>query len=297
VTTVPNMALTEISGMEEFWRSLTSTYSPKTLLISGSLLVQAAAYVSCSLPSAIFDFIPALTKYRYQPSKKPTWDAYMKCLKLAAFTHCCFIYPAALSLHFVFGLDSMPISWESMPRWYITLAKLIASLYIEDTWHYFLHRLLHSPMLYKSIHKQHHVFLSPFGLTAESAHPLENMIVGAGFLIPVLLFCDHLSFFWLWMALRTGQACDAHSGYNLWNPLWLLPFYGGSFYHDFHHSHMVGNYASSFTHWDAIFGTDKDFKKYLAEKELKGTGFEKFKDYSTKPSIFNRSEKSKRHDD
>jgi sterol desaturase/sphingolipid hydroxylase (fatty acid hydroxylase superfamily) len=53
----------------------------------------------------------------------------------------------------------------------------------------------------------------------------------------------------------------------MWNPLWLLPFYGGSLYHDFHHSNFTGNYSSSFTHWDKIFGTDRDFKRNQLEKK------------------------------
>ncbi len=33
---------------------------------------------------------------------------------------------------------------------------------IEDTWHYFAHRLLHHPKLYKHVHKFHHTVPAPF---------------------------------------------------------------------------------------------------------------------------------------
>lgn len=53
------------------------------------------------------------------------------------------------------------------------------------------------------------------------------------------------------------------SGYDIpLNPLNLIPFYAGSRHHDFHHMNFIGNYASTFTWWDRIFGTDSQFTAY-----------------------------------
>jgi sterol desaturase/sphingolipid hydroxylase (fatty acid hydroxylase superfamily) len=38
---------------------------------------------------------------------------------------------------------------------------------------------------------------------------------------------------------------------------------GSASYHDFHHTHNVGNYSSFFQIWDTIFGTNKSYFKYL----------------------------------
>ena len=46
---------------------------------------------------------------------------------------------------------------------------------LEDTWNYFQHRTLHNKRIYKYIHKVHHHFQAPFGLTAEYLHPVENL--------------------------------------------------------------------------------------------------------------------------
>ncbi|KAF3818516.1 hypothetical protein GH733_011933, partial [Mirounga leonina] len=52
-------------------------------------------------------------------------------------------------------------------------------------------------------------------------------------------------------------------GYDIpLNPLNLIPFYAGSRHHDFHHMNFIGNYASTFTWWDRIFGTDSQFTAY-----------------------------------
>lgn len=59
------------------------------------------------------------------------------------------------------------------------------------------------------------------------------------------------------------------SGYDIpLNPLHLVPFYAGARFHDFHHMNFIGNYASTFTWWDRIFGTDSQFIAYK-EKEKK----------------------------
>lgn len=58
---------------------------------------------------------------------------------------------------------------------YVLLGQLFVCLVLEDTWHYFVHQLLHHRRLYKYIHKVHHSFQAPFGMVAEYAHPLETM--------------------------------------------------------------------------------------------------------------------------
>lgn len=52
----------------------------------------------------------------------------------------------------------------------------------------------------------------------------------------------------------------------------FLDFYSvfpGARFHDFHHLNFTGNYASTFTWWDKIFGTDKQFKEFYAKQEGK----------------------------
>ena len=50
----------------------------------------------------------------------------------------------------------------------------------------------------------------------------------------------------------------------------LPPFLPGARFHDFHHMNFNGNYSSTFTWWDKIFGTDKQFNEYM-EKEMAKT--------------------------
>uniref|UniRef100_A0A8D0GEJ0 Methylsterol monooxygenase 1 n=1 Tax=Sphenodon punctatus TaxID=8508 RepID=A0A8D0GEJ0_SPHPU len=89
---------------------------------------------------------------------------------------------------------------------------------------------------------------SPFGMQAEYAHPLETIILGMGFFIGIIVFCNHVILLWAWVICRLMETIDVHSGYDIpLNPLHLLPFYAGAQFHDFHHMNFVGNYASTFT--------------------------------------------------
>ena len=55
------------------------------------------------------------------------------------------------------------------------------------------------------------------------------LVLGAGFFIGVLLFCDHVVFMWLWMFVRLLETIEVHSGYDFpyLNPLNLIPGYAG----------------------------------------------------------------------
>ena len=58
---------------------------------------------------------------------------------------------------------------------YVILFQLFGCLAIEDTWHFFVHQLLHHRRLYKYVHKVHHHFQAPFGMVAEYAHWIETL--------------------------------------------------------------------------------------------------------------------------
>jgi methylsterol monooxygenase len=150
------------------------------------------------------------------------------------------------------------------------------------------HRALHTPLLYKHIHKLHHKYSAPFGLAAEYAHPAEVMILGFGTLGGSLILClfteVHFITFFIWVILKLFQAIDAHSGYGEefqfacshrlfilsgfldfpWSLQHILPFWSGAEHHDFHHMAFTNNYSTSFRWWDRLFGTDD---KYLVYRE------------------------------
>jgi len=78
----------------------------------------------------------------------------------------------------------------------------------------------------------------------------------------------------LWSFIRLGETLDAHSGYEFsWSPYRLLPFSTSASYHDYHHSHNIGNYSSVFLLWDSVFKTNKHYFYYLQKKKAKEDKF------------------------
>ena len=76
-----------------------------------------------------------------------------------------------------------------------------------------------------------------------------------------------------WYAIRYIESTEGHSGYEFsWSPFRLIPFSSGGRYHDFHHAVNVGNYASFFSIWDSVFGTNKVF--YETQRQLENNASE-----------------------
>ncbi|XP_067942181.1 methylsterol monooxygenase 1-like [Watersipora subatra] len=255
--------------LEVYWRLMTSTYTHFQIATFGSLIAHEVAYFGICLPAFLFQFVPFLQRFKIQQDKQETSALQWKCFKLILFNHFFIQAPLILGVYAYTEMFGIPYDWENFPRWYSFIVRVFMCAVIEDTWHYFMHRALHDKRIYKYIHKVHHHFQSPFGMTAEYAHPAETMILGTGFFIGLLLTCNHVAFLWVWMVARLLETIDVHSGYDIpyINVFHLIPGYAGARFHDFHHKNFTGNYASSFIWWDWIFGTDKQWKEFYAKTE------------------------------
>lgn len=251
-----------LSVAEQWWVKYYSMFDSDTIATGVLLLlVHEGVYFGRSLPWLVLDRIPYFRKYKIQDAKVPSNQEYWECLKSILLSH---LFVQAIPI-FGFhpfcqrlGIDiGVPF-----PSW-STIAFHIAIFFVlEDTWHYWGHRALHSKLLYKRIHKQHHKYAAPFGLTAEYAHPVEVAFTGMGTVgSPILVLAVtgqmHIVTVILWVALRLLQAVDSHSGYDFpWSLRHVIPFWSGAEHHDDHHKYFTGNYASSFRWWDYFLGTE-----------------------------------------
>ena len=141
------------------------------------------------------------------------------------------------------------------------LFQLALFILSEDTIFFWTHYLFHTPWLYKNIHKKHHVYRQPTGVTAVLSDPIEGIQTQlAVWLMPVLWKDTHIFTLCLWVAIRVYQTVLAHSGYNLpyiSTQYWLPELMPGALAHDFHHQHGKWNYGSFFSIWDQLMGTHR----------------------------------------
>lgn len=149
---------------------------------------------------------------------------------------------------------------------------MVLFMLMEDFLFYVSHRMLHHPYLYW-IHKKHHEYDQTTVLAAQYTHPLEYILSGliptaAGQLILANFTRVHFVTIYLWIMYRSVQGCFGHTGYDFdFEHGNMFPFGLTADHHDFHHANNCGNYGSLFMFWDALFGTQADYVKWLKDRE------------------------------
>jgi sterol desaturase/sphingolipid hydroxylase (fatty acid hydroxylase superfamily) len=160
-----------------------------------------------------------------------------------------------------YDLDSLPSAFEF--SW-----QIFFSVFCEDFFFYWSHRLLHTPFLYKRIHKVHHEYYNTIAPACIYTHPVE-LVIGNIFPMMSALLClrsnMHAVTLAAWIPMRIYMTHDGHSGYDFpLSPSKALPFASTSVYHNYHHLKNIGNYGSSLRIWDHLFGTNLT---YLEEQK------------------------------
>jgi sterol desaturase/sphingolipid hydroxylase (fatty acid hydroxylase superfamily) len=147
------------------------------------------------------------------------------------------------------------------------LLQFCVLVLFDDAWFYWVHRLIHeNKWLYRKVHKKHHEAYAPVPIEYIYVHPAEWM---AGSMGPAIAMAAIIGVnggmsawtLWLWGAWRVIHELDIHSGIAA-KVSHLLPFFAGTEHHDLHHARpTMGNYASSLTVWDKLFGTENNRTK------------------------------------
>jgi methylsterol monooxygenase len=197
----------QLNWVERLWAAW-YLWMQNDVLATGilSFVMHEVVYFGRSLPWIIIDAIPYFNKYKIQKEKRPTFKEQWDCAMLVLLGHCTVELPQIWLFHPIatyFGMD-YGVPFPSMTKMAV---QIIIFFIIEDAWHYCFHRALHYGFLYKSIHKLHHTYSAPFGLTAEYASPIEVMLLGFGVVgTPILwvLFTNDLHLFtmYAWIFFR-----------------------------------------------------------------------------------------------
>jgi len=246
--------------IETSWVYLQETLGPFGVFLA-AYMTMAGLYGLGGLLFYFVDKYRVLDAYKIQPGKYATDAEYIHCMKNLLFNYLIFILPIGVVTfpltRFLGMSSSLPL--PSISTWAFHVFLCLVG---EDFFHYWIHRYLHTPWAYKFIHKEHHHYLAPFGLSATFSHPVEIMMEGVATFLPVLLLRPHFFTFYSWFIIRQLDAVYTHCGYELpvLNLVEKIPFYGGVTFHDYHHKAFTCNYASRFTYLDVMFKTFRDVK-------------------------------------
>ena len=189
---------------------------------------------------------------RLYPTNEELWRAFK--------VHCQNFF-GVYCLTFVIGvgagckLEIYPykLTRELPDYWFV---EFIVISFVSDSLFYWLHRLVHHPRLYPSMHKMHHEWIYSISLAHHYMSMEEALLFMIPPVLPPMLFGTHIAVMWLYMFWVQLNAILGHSAYMVpvLNKLKWLPFLQPA-YHDLHHLRFNVNYGATYPLTDMIYGT------------------------------------------
>ena len=146
---------------------------------------------------------------------------------------------------------------RELPHYTTILFHFMFIFIVSDILFYGLHRLMHTPILYKRFHKIHHKYNEPFSLTNHYIHPVELLLFFIPPVLPGIILNTHITIMWVSAILLNWNGILIHSGYYFSKNKYLDYIMPTTKEHDLHHKLFNFNFSSTFTFMDKLFGTYK----------------------------------------
>ncbi len=171
----------------------------------------------------------------------------------------------SVSLGGVFGLAEL--GWN---RLYLDIAAygwgyaglcLLAMIIAHDAYFYWLHRLLHVPLVLRFTHRLHHRSRTPTPWAAYSFDPIEAVLQVAFAPLWAVIVPVHPLVLLVWSIHMVARNVIGHCGFELFPRTmarsrwfgWLT----GVTHHDLHHQDARSHFGLYFTWWDRWMGTER----------------------------------------
>lgn len=170
------------------------------------------------------------------------------------------------------GLTKIYTDINEYPRFF-AIGGFFIFLFLDDTWFYWIHRLLHHPKIFKYVHKVHHKSIDVNPFTSLSFHWVETLLL-TSWIVPVSMFFPmYVPAFGLLQIWGLLDNIKSHIGYEFF-PSWWNKSIGklitSSTHHNMHHSKFNGNYGVHFRIWDRLLGTEfNDYEKTFDEIQMR----------------------------
>ena len=160
------------------------------------------------------------------------------------------------------------------------LLSIVWVIFLHDTYFYWMHRLMHYKLVFRIVHRVHHLSTNPSPWAAMAFHPLEAVIEAGILVIVPFLFPIHPLAIGIFLLLMMAYNVYGHLGYELYPKGFSRSFIGKwintSVNHNMHHQYVNGNYGLYFLFWDRLMGTiqpqyDRQFDEVKSRSELPTT--------------------------
>ena len=143
--------------------------------------------------------------------------------------------------------------------WYLPVSLLLSML-LQETYYYWLHRLMHHPSVFRLVHKVHHDSNTTSPFTAFSFHPLEGMVQAIILPLTLIVLPMHPYVILILLTLMTFSSVINHLNIEIYPGnfhkhkvgRWMI----GATHHSLHHKQFKYNFGLYFTFWDKIIHTE-----------------------------------------
>ena len=158
--------------------------------------------------------------------------------------------------------------------WGYWVLSIFMMILLHDAYFYWMHRLMHSPLLYRHVHLTHHKSTNPSPWAAYAFHPLEAVIEASIIFLIVFFIPYHTSAIRTFLFFMIIYNVYGHLGYELYpkgfNKTIVGKWINTSVNHNQHHKHFHGNYGLYFLWWDRWLGTIReDYDEAFQESDAK----------------------------
>jgi len=147
---------------------------------------------------------------------------------------------------------------------FYTVISPILYLLLQDFIFYFMHRLVHTPMMYKKIHYIHHKFRYPTSWAGRISNVIDSNLENIAFTFPALVLPINI---YLWQMCLVFSSFWGNFLHDSTNKI-SIPYLNDNTDHCLHHYYgeQNCNFAYYFNHCDKIFGTYKKLKVNCKKK-------------------------------
>jgi sterol desaturase/sphingolipid hydroxylase (fatty acid hydroxylase superfamily) len=228
-------------------------------LVTAAAIAAALAVHRSSLPVLAVGIVVFTPLERLRPRRRQAVSRREAFVNLAHLTATTSLTTALLAL--AMSVITLLPHLDAAGSWIGSLplpVSMVLVVLIGDTGYYWAHRTLHTSALLWRFHRIHHSSRQMNWLAAARAHPVDQLILHMGWLLPLYALGVHAAWFGAYAAFLTMQTLLVHSNVDVSaRPLrWLVVT------PDFHHWHHTAerdawnrNFAGQLPLLDRVFGT------------------------------------------